>query len=84
MVTRRLIACLTFLTRVQNIGLSNIRFDFDGRYTESPSDSDSDAESLVFLPLKKFARIDCFKFIVNGLLSGLISMLTVDSRLINK
>ena len=60
MVARWLTASITFLTRVHSIGVSNIPFYFDGRYTDTSSEEDSDSEALDFLLLKKFDSIDCF------------------------
>ena len=53
-------AFATLLTRVQYIGLSNIRLDFDGRYDDSSSDCRGEDDSLEPLLLKKLVRIDCF------------------------
>ena len=60
MVQRWLTASFTFLTRVHNIGVSNNAFYFDGRYTDTSSEEDSESESFDFLLLKNFDRIDCF------------------------
>ena len=56
-------ALATLLTRVQYIGLSNIRLDFDGRYYDSLSDWDEEDYSFEPLLLKKLVRMDCLLFI---------------------
>lgn len=63
-VTRWLAASITFFTRVHNIGVSNMPFYFDGKYTDSSSEADWESDSDTFLRLKNFDRIDCFMLIM--------------------
>lgn len=73
MVTRWLTACSKFFTRVQLIGVSYMRLDFDGKYTEPSSESSSDSWSEPPLRLKKLFRIDCFiSSVVTILLAGVM------------